>query len=149
MHYRLILTLLFLAGTALAVWAEPVPPQGPLDPAAQKLIQLVQGWVDEPTLLAFIKNNTDSYHLTVEGILALKKAGVPGSVISAALDKEVVPQRVSNPEPVEERDLFRTFWGRIYYGNRVYFLGSDLDPGLEKVLLSDPTTGDDLKGYHD
>ena len=142
----------FLFSTGAWAQAQDSTQGTPLSPAAQKLIQLQKAGVDEPTLLAYVQNSPTGFDLTADGVLALKAGGVPSTVISAALKREPATQVTQVPaatDKVEEWDLFRLAYGRIYYKSKVYFLQDGLDPFLQQTILSDPATHSYMKDYQD
>src|SRR5262245_59306295 len=76
------------APATMASDEKPLPlniqPNGPL----AELIKLANSGLEESVLLAFVTNSTQTFNLSVEEIIYLKDIGVPGSVVTAMMQRD-------------------------------------------------------------
>lgn len=68
----------------------PFPANVHPSPAAQQVIQLANSGVDEGVLLSFVTNSANTFNLGADEIIYLTDIGVPGSVISAMLERDQI-----------------------------------------------------------
>jgi len=98
----------------------PPGPQGPahLGPAAAEVMKLSNARVGEDVIQAYVKNCQAPFHLSADGILRLKEAGVTSPVIAAMLthDSDLREQNTPQPPP----------YG---YDQRLYGPGQQPPPG--------------------
>ena len=66
-----------------------------LPAAAAKVLQLAQAKVADSTIIAYIKNSGNHYHLSADEILYLRHHGVSDAVVTAMLNQPVIPSTVT------------------------------------------------------
>lgn len=92
-----------LAGAAVKPIStgKPLPPNLKPTGAAAEVIKLADAGVDERVIMAFVTNSTSRFNLGVEEILYLNDIGVPGSVVTAMMQRDQALKELSaNAAPV-------------------------------------------------
>jgi hypothetical protein len=67
---------------------KPLPPNIRLTKPASEVVKLAEAGVDESVMMAFVTNSTSLFQLGVEEILYLNDIGVPGSVVTAMIQRD-------------------------------------------------------------
>ncbi|HEY5911755.1 MAG TPA: DUF6600 domain-containing protein [Verrucomicrobiae bacterium] len=69
---------------------QPVPPKVNLSPGAAELAKLAGSGVDQGVMLAYVTNAQSTFNLTADEIIYLNDLGVPGSVVTAMIQRDQV-----------------------------------------------------------
>ncbi len=95
-------------------------PDVALDPSAAELVRLAQSGVDEKVMLAYVNNSGRAFNLGSDQIIYLNDVGVPGSVVTAMIQRDQVvkpasqaaavagPAEVYQPAPAPVREVVPT-----------------------------------------
>ena len=135
--YRLI--LLFVS-VALFAGAGPLAAQD-ASSWAQGVAKLEKAGVSSSVLSAYVHTHQPPGPATTQDLVYLRKMGVPESVLAEIAD--------SSPRLVSSSDLFRMYFGKIFYQNRVWDVSGGLPLPLSTVLVRDPNVKDPLKVFND
>jgi hypothetical protein len=68
--------------------AKPVPPQVKPTQAVAEVIRLAESGVEEGVILTYVTNSATAFNLNPDGIIYLNDIGVPGSVVSAMIQRD-------------------------------------------------------------
>ena len=66
----------------------PLPADLNLSAPASELVKLTQSGVDEGVMLAYVTNSTSIFNLTADQIVYLKDIGLPGTVVTAMIQRD-------------------------------------------------------------
>ena len=80
---------------------KPLPASIKLTGALAELVKLAESGVEESVMMAFVTNSTRPFNLGVEQIIYLNDIGVPGSVVTAMIQRDQALKGLAGgPEPV-------------------------------------------------
>jgi hypothetical protein len=133
------LVLLFISVTLFA-GAGPLAAQD-ASTWAQGLAKLKEAGVSSSVLSAYVHTHQPPGPLTSQDLVYLRKIGVSESVLAEILD--------SSPRLVSNSELFRMYFGKIFYQNRVWDVSGGLPIRLSTILLRDPSVKEPLKVFND
>ncbi len=68
---------------------KPLPTSINLTGPVAEVVKLAESGVDESVMMAFVTNSTSLFHLGVEEVIYLNDIGVPGSVVTAMIQRDV------------------------------------------------------------
>jgi hypothetical protein len=89
------------AADLAAAAVKPISPRKPLPANVQttgpvsEVIKLADSGVEESVMLAFVANSTSPFNLGVEDIICLNDLGVPGSVVTAMMQRDQALKELS------------------------------------------------------
>jgi hypothetical protein len=120
MKRQVVLILLTLCLAAFTLSAQAKKPLGNDD-----LIQMVKGGFDEDTVIKAIEANGSSIDTSMQGLLALKNAGVSQKIISAALSgtggkTAPAPVAAETKEPTDEVGVY------VLYKDKLIFMEPEI-----------------------
>ena len=67
---------------------KPLPANIKLTGPVSEVVKLAESGVDESVMMAFVTNSTNPFNLSVEEIIYLNDIGVPGSVVTAMIQRD-------------------------------------------------------------
>jgi hypothetical protein len=67
---------------------KPLPANIKLTGPVSEVVKLAESGVDESVMMAFVSNSTNPFNLSVEEIIYLNDIGVPGSVVTAMIQRD-------------------------------------------------------------
>lgn len=148
MYRRLVLIIGFVFLGSF-VFAQTVVPTAPMSSVAQGIIKMAQAGVDESVMETYVRTSPIPFGLSAEDIVNLKAAGVSQNVIAEALHRDSSSQSTSFSAKGEitEDQLFRLYFGRIFYDGKAYSFQNGLDPTLQGVLNADPATQSEIQSF--
>jgi hypothetical protein len=107
-------TNLETAPVTLVSTEKPVPASIKITAPVSEIVKLANSGVDESVMLAFVTNSASTFNLGADEIIYLKDIGVPGSVVTAMIDRDqqirgaslqaaVAAQQAAPPVPAPEQ----------------------------------------------